>query len=323
MSAETNAHRSVLVTGGDGYLGKILLRLLTREPGSLQTIVALDVREPREALAGVTYVKADIRSPTLGEVLKEHAVDVVVHLAAVVTPGKKSDRALEYAVDVEGTQNVLKASVEAGVRQFVITSSGAAYGYHADNPCWLVETDAIRGNREFAYSHHKRLVEDMLARYRIDHPELEQLIFRPGTIFGANTKNQISDIFDKPVVTGIWGSDCRFVLVWDEDVAAAIAKGIREQQEGIFNLAADGVLTLREMSALLKKPYVELPAQAVRGAFRVLRRLGLSQYGPEHVKFLQYRPVLSNRALKEDFGYVPQKTTREVFDVFLRGRGVR
>jgi UDP-glucose 4-epimerase len=33
-----------------------------------------------------------------------------------------------------------------------------------------------------------------------------------------------------------------------------------------------------------------------------------------------YRPVLANRRLKEEFGYVPRKTTREVFDFFLAAR---
>jgi UDP-glucose 4-epimerase len=268
----------------------------------------------------VQYVKEDIRSPALRELMLEHTVDVVVHLAAVVTPGRKSDRALEYSVDVDGTRNVLEASVSAGVRRLVVSSSGAAYGYHADNPRWLVETDAIRGNEEFAYAHHKRLVEEMLARYRIEHPTLEQLIFRPGTILGETTHNQITAIFDKPVVTGVAGSDSPFVLIWDEDVVGCIAKGIREQRTGIFNLAGDGVLTLREIAKLLGKPYVALPVGGIRSALKVMKKLGASQYGPEHVSFLLYRPVLCNRALKEDFGYIPRKTTREVFDLFLQER---
>lgn len=320
MDCNGKPHASVLVTGADGYLGRLLLRALVQERGDVKTVVAMDVRAPSETLDGVEYITEDIRSPALREILREYGVDVVVHLAAVVTPGRKSDRALEYSVDVEGTRNVLDACVEAGVCRLVVSSSGAAYGYHADNPRWLVETDAIRGNEEFAYSHHKRLVEEMLAQYRIEHPELEQLIFRPGTILGATTRNQITAIFDKPVVTGVAGSDSPFVLIWDEDVAGAILKGIREQRTGIFNLAGDGVLTLREIAKLLGKPYMALPVDGIRGALRVMKKLGASQYGPEHVNFLRYRPVLCNRALKEDFGYVPRKTTREVFELFLRER---
>src|SRR5690606_40483461 len=65
---------------------------------------------------------------------------------------------------------------------------GAAYGYHPDNGTahdgWLVEDDPLRGNVEFAYSDHKRQVEEMLAALRETDPQLEQVVLRIGTILG-------------------------------------------------------------------------------------------------------------------------------------------
>ncbi|NOZ02649.1 MAG: epimerase, partial [Deltaproteobacteria bacterium] len=71
---------------------------------------------------------------------------------------------------------------------------------------------------------------------------------------------------------------------------------------------------------IMKKPYVPVPAGLIKGALWVLKRLGLTQYGPEQVKFLLYRPVLSNRRLKEEFGFEPSMTTRQVFDYFLEAK---
>jgi UDP-glucose 4-epimerase len=51
------------------------------------------------------------------------------------------------------------------------------------------------------------------------------------------------------------------------------------------------------------------------------KKAGLTPYGPEQVKFLQYRPVLANRRLKEVFGYTPRKNTRETFAYFRAHRG--
>jgi UDP-glucose 4-epimerase len=47
------------------------------------------------------------------------------------------------------------------------------------------------------------------------------------------------------------------------------------------------------------------------------RRFRLGRYGPEQVDFLRFRPVLSNRRLKEEFGYRPAKTTAEAFEYFV------
>ncbi len=317
--------RSVLVTGASGFIGHSLIEALADDPGRLEHIVALDVREtPAEARRdGVIYQVGDIRDPDLEKVVVEHGVDTIVHLAAIVSPGKGDTRDFEYSVDVGGTRNVLEASVRHGVRRVIVTSSGAAYGYYADNPEWIHEDDALRGNQTFAYSDHKRLVEEMLAEYRDAHPELEQLIFRPGTILGESVGNQITDIFHKPVIMGVAGSPTPFVFIWDRDVVACLVKGIREGRPGIYNMAGDGAVPLAEIAQIVGKPYIAIPAWLIRGALSILNPLGLSQYGPEQVDFLRYRPVLSNDALKRDFGYTPQKTSREVFDFYwqIHGRG--
>jgi len=315
--------RRVLVTGAAGYLGGRLVESLAArsgDNGAPACIVASDVREVavERRLAGVEYVVHDVRNRGLADVLERHAIDTVVHLAAIVTPGPRSNRELEYAVDVLGTRNVLEACVATGVRRIVVTSSGAAYGYHADNPAWLTEDDPVRGNEAFAYSHHKRLVEEMLAEYRRTHPELEQVVFRVGTILGETTRNQITALFERPRLLAIRGAASPFVFIHDRDVVGAIEHAMSGGPAGIYNVAGDGALGIREIAARLGKPCIAMPPSLLRAALAVLHPLGLSQYGPEQVNFLRYRPVLDNRRLKEVFGYVPRLTSTEVFELFRK-----
>ena len=79
---------------------------------------------------------------------------------------------------------------------------------------------------------------------------------------------------------------------------------------------------MREIADRLGTKYVSLPVGLVRGALWVLRKLHLTQYGPEQVDFLRYRPVLDNRRLKEEFGYTPKKTSREAFEHYAQARGL-
>lgn len=312
--------KSVFVTGAQGYIGKIVVDKIARHTGLFSNIVAHDLRQvsEKEKLPGVVYVQGDIRSDNFELLFREYSVDTVVHLASVVTPPKNSNPKLEYEVDVLGTENILKASVKHGVRHFIITSSGAAYGYHADNPEWLTENDALRGNDEFAYSRHKRLVEEMLARYRNTHPQLKQLVLRPGTILGQNTDNQITNMFKKSFVFGICGSLSPFVFILDDDVAEIIMKGIAEEKTGIYNVAGSGYCTLKSIAQKLGKPYLCFPSGILKMLLFVLHQLKLSRYGAHQVLFLKYRPVLSNKKLKEEFGYFPRYTSKEVFDYFIK-----
>jgi UDP-glucose 4-epimerase len=220
-------------------------------------------------------------------------------------------------VDVEGSRNVLDACVTAGVRRIVVSSSGAAYGYRADAPEWLRESDPLRGNDEFAYSRHKRLVEEMLADFRQEHPDLEQVVFRIGTILGPTVRNQITALWDGGRILAIRGSDSPFVFVWVDDVAGAMARAATDGPAGIYNVAGDGRVTVAELGERLGKPLITVPAPVLAAALRVGRMLRLTVHGPEQVGFLRYRPVLANDALKHEFGYTPAKTSAEAFEAYL------
>ncbi len=316
---------SVLITGGAGYIGTKVLEKLVKEDKKPTVIVAVDIKEPPDdkKIPGVIYLKEDIRSPGISDIIKKYSVEAVVHLAAIVTPAKWMTRDFMYSVDVGGTRNILEACVKNGVKQIIVTSSGAAYGYHPDNPEWITEDTPIRGNESFPYPYHKRLVEEMLAEYRKKHPELKQLILRPGTILGATVNNQLSAIFDRKFLIEVKGGDSRFVFIWDEDVANIIVKGLIEKNEGIYNLAGTGALSMKEIADLLHKPLIRVPAWLLRVILGILHPLGLSPYGPEQVEFIQYRPVLSNKRLIEEFGYTPQKTSKEVLLYYVEKKKER
>jgi len=312
----------VLITGGGGYLGSQLVARLAALPAGQRpaAIVSHDIREPKARLTGVDYATADIRAPEMADIIARHQIDTVVHLASIVTPGKDSKREFEYDVDVNGTRNVLDACVKHGVKRIVVSSSGAAYGYHADNAPWLTEDMPVRGNEVFAYSHHKRLVEEMLADYREQHPALEQVVLRIGTILGPTVRNQITDMFEKPRLLTIRGADSPFVFIWDQDVVGIILRAIADGPAGIYNVAGDGALTLHDIAKRLGKKTLNLPAWLLQSALSILKPLGLTQYGPEQLDFLRYRPVLLNTRLKTVFGYTPTYTSAEVFEIYRTAR---
>ncbi len=316
----------VLITGSGGFIGQRLLRVLASDYPSMHVLAtarrkpALDFLDDPDC--NIHYLQLDVRDAQAAEILRRERIDTVVHMASVVTPGPGMDRAIMYDIDVNGTRNMLDACLTAGVKKIIVTTSAASYGYHADNPVPLTEDAPLRGNVEFPYSDHKRLIEEMLAEYRQQHPQLAQLVFRPGFILGPDCDNQITALFDKPVITGMRGTDTPFTIIWDEDVARCIIEGIVTDKTGIYNQTGDGIVTLREMARMLGKPFIALPVPLVQGLLWLLKRSGISQYGPEQVKFLRYRPVLSNQALKNDFSYSLQKTSLQCFTSYCRARGI-
>ncbi|MCH2021501.1 MAG: SDR family oxidoreductase [Saprospiraceae bacterium] len=314
---------NILITGALGYLGQSVLNRLHNDmkEGKINSLTAMDVRSVKdsERLKNVNYVELDIRDENLWKHLQKEQITTVIHLAAIID-SQSSPRAFQYEVDVMGTQNILDACLKVAVNRIIISSSGAAYGYHVDNPEWLQENDAIRGNEIFPYSAHKRMVEEMMCEYREKYPQLQQTIFRICTILGKTTDNLITNLFEKKHILGIKGYDSPYVFIWDEDVADCIQQAVFSEKYGVYNLAGDGAICNSDLAILLNKRYLSIPVSLLRWALRVGNKLGLTQYSPDQILFIQYRPVLDNRKLKREFGFVPQKTSLETFLYYLNSR---
>ncbi len=310
---------TILITGAAGAVGSALLTLLG-QVGGLK-VIATDIRAPDHLPDNAEFETMDVRGDDPATIIGRVRPDVVVHLASIVTPGKSSTRDFEYAVDVTGSEKVLGACITHNVRRLVVTSSGAAYGYHPENRDVLREDNAIRGNHEFAYSWHKRLVEEMLEQARKSAPQLEQVVLRVGTVLGAGLENQITSLFHKPKLLGLRGSDSPFVFIWDQDLARILLRAATDGPPGIFNVAGDGAMGISALAQAMGKSVRWLSPTLIRLVLGLAKPLGLSRYGPEQVRFLQYRPVLDNSALKATFGYVPQKTSEQVFALWWAAQG--
>ncbi|WP_412049355.1 SDR family oxidoreductase [Hoeflea sp. Naph1] len=309
----------VLVTGAAGAVGQVLLEELA---GAGTQTLATDIRTPAALPDGIKFALMDVRGDEVERVIAAFRPEVIVHLASIVSPTRAMTREFAHQVDMMGTRKVLDAALAHGVRRLVVTSSGAAYGYHDDNPVPLSETDPVRGNPEFTYSDHKRQVEEMLAEARSLHPELEQVVLRVGTVLGAGLENQITELFHRPRLIAVRGSDSPFVFIWTRDLARILLRAAGEGPAGIFNVCGDGALTVREIAEALGKPVLNLPVWLLKAVLAVARPLKLSRYGPEQVRFLQYRPVLDNSALKNVFGYSPELTSRETFELWRKAAGL-
>lgn len=305
----------VLITGAAGDIGSRLVKILsTHENIDLYTTAL----EQLSFKSNSTHACFDIRNDDFFNWVENIKPDVIIHLASIIQLPKGMTTDQAHDIDVKATERLLGTSVRIGVKKIIITSSGAAYGYWKDNANYLTEDMPLRGNHDYFYSSHKRQMEEIMARYKNDYPELSQVVFRPGTVLGPNFNNPITNMFSKNIITGIAGNESPFVIIWIDDLVDYLIEAALTDVQGVYNVAGDGTLSLRQIAKRLNKFYLPIPASFLRFILTVLKPLKLSQYGPEQVKFIQYRPVLANDKIKANFNHQPSKSTEQAFEAFLQ-----
>src|SRR5690606_10593307 len=141
--------KRVLVTGGAGYIGSVLVRILLNK--GYEVIVMDSLKFGGEALYDVAqhhnfgFIKGDIRNEADVDKVLNKKIDAIAHLAAIVgDPACKkfSDEANE--TNWAGSVNLFEKAEKAGVARFVFASTCSNYGKMADPDAYVNEESELR-----------------------------------------------------------------------------------------------------------------------------------------------------------------------------------
>jgi UDP-glucose 4-epimerase len=132
-----------LITGGAGYIGSHVVRAMTAAGERVVVLDDLSSGIPDRLAADVPLAQGNVLDrDRLEQVMREHEVTGVVHIAARKQVGESVERPLlYYRENVEGLRLVLEAAAAAGVTRFLFSSSAAVYGMTdvdlvtEDTPC--------------------------------------------------------------------------------------------------------------------------------------------------------------------------------------------
>ena len=124
-----------------------------------------------------------------------------------------------------------------------------------------------------------------------------------------------------PLVPTFAGFDPRLQLLHEEDAAEAIARAALGDQEGVFNVAGDGVLVLSQAIAIMGARATPVLPPYGRWASRVAVRFATGVRIPAHMAdLLMHGSVVDCSRLQTEFGWRPTYSTRAVLDAFALGQ---
>ncbi len=230
----------ILVTGGSGFIGRMLVPALV--------VAGHQVYAPCRP-DGVDLETPETYAPWL------RACDVLIHLAAH-NPSRLSTAALNRPrftrINVEGTRAIARLARNAGITHFVFLSSVRVYGISTDDTP-LGENAALSAND--AYGRSKIVAEAALAEAFADRPR-SLTILRPPVVYGPGRAG-VLDLVARFVRNG-WPLPSGFLearksVLSVENLADAIRHILDTGVAGIFNVADEGTITLGEFADILAR----------------------------------------------------------------------
>ena len=153
---------SVLVTGGAGYIGSITTRLLSESGFDVVVLDSLELGH-RAAVTNVPLVVGNIADRELvAKTCKKHDVTDVVHFAAYKAVGESMENPAKYFDNnVTSAHALIAAATDAGVSNFVFSSTASIYG----DPDVVPVTEDAEVRCESVYAATKRMTEQILDWY--------------------------------------------------------------------------------------------------------------------------------------------------------------
>ena len=185
----------VLVTGGAGYIGSHVVKLLGEHGFELLTYDNLSTGHRWAVLHGGLWVGDLTDRKTLRRAFEEFRPEAVIHFAAlIVVPESVREPLKYYRVNVGGTLNLLETMQEFGVRYLVFSSSAAVYGIPEEVP--VPETAPLSPINP--YGETKATVERILRDLAASGADFRYVSLRYFNVAGADPEGRIGFAYPRP-----------------------------------------------------------------------------------------------------------------------------
>src|SRR3989344_586704 len=315
LSLKCMIMNSVLITGGTGFLGVYLARYFLKQKFKV-TLLDIAPLMTKDIKNKVEVANVDITNKKLvNDFFKKSKIDFIVHAAAALPI--HHERKYIFDVNVNGTKNILNASLKNKVKRMVFISTTAMYGVPKHLPEKEIDPIDPIGN----YGESKAEAEKLCFKYQ--GKGLSVNIIRPKSFLGPERLGVFTiwfeAIFNNKPVFILGNGNNLYQLLAVEDVCQAVGKTLTSNISGeIFNIGAEKFGTWRQdLTALIKhaksrSKIIGLPVLPSQIILAILETFKLSPNVAWHYKTFPVNSYVSIEKAKKKLGFKPTKGNKDI-----------
>ncbi len=302
--ADLLSYKKILITGAAGRLARLSLSLLLQRCPRLK-VIGVDSRplSPPEGLSKkeaqrlslfqVSYTRGPFES-----LFRDHHFDAVLHLGRMShTQADPLSLSQRLDLNLMGTNKILDLCLKNKIHKLLVLSTYHVYGALNDNPVFIAEEAPLRAS--IKYPELRDVVEmDQICTNWMwkNQNHIETLVLRPCSIIGPQMANTMTRYLKAPYAPVPVDFNPSFQFIHEEDMAHVLIEALEKLPLGVFNVASDETISLREAKIRVGQPAIPTPLSLVSPMAGLVERLwGFPRYLFDYLKF---SCIVSNEALK-------------------------
>ncbi len=312
------------LTGVHGVAGAALVRRLEADERT-RRLVLLDRRAPALPLRDTVFhgidLTATLADVALAEILVRERVDTVIHAAFHDRPTRDVEAAHE--LEVLGTRALFRAvadDVRRGgtIANVVVLGTTMSYGAAPENPQYLGEHDPLAGGNGYPFVADKVAVEREAAALRANTGLAVAMLRLAPTLGDGRTL--LARLLASSVVPAVLGTDPLMQVLDVDDLVEAVRTAAHGRADGVFNVAADGVLPLSttiKLSGRMRAAFLE---PVLRVGLQSLWIVGAGLVPAAHASYLRETFVADTARMADVLGW---RSRYAIGDTIARHAGLR
>ena len=240
----------ILVTGADGFLGNNVIRELLKRGYNVKGFLHLDHHTEATDELGIEQFHGDLLNES--DVIKaSFDCDFIVHTAASTSiwPARS---ALVRKVNIEGTRNIITASLQPHVKRLVYVGTASSFGFGTKENLGNETTPFISDKYSLDYIDSKKEAQDIVLK-AVQNQDLQAIIVNPTFMLGPNDTKPSSGalllaLYERKI-PGYTSGGRNFVHI--KDAAMAIANALTQGRIGQCYILGNENLTYKEFYTLV------------------------------------------------------------------------
>ena len=296
--------KNILIIGGAGRLATITVNQLASKYPNF-SFIAVDSREVnKNNNSNVQCLKIKYTRNAIENLFREHKINTILHLGrkSLITPKDSKSLSDRLNSNINNINHLLNLALINKIEHFIYLSTYHVYGARADNPVFLDEEKPLKASVQNPDLAEVVELDQIISSWMHQNKEkVVTTILRPCSIVGPLMRNTISQYLKSKLTPTPMDFNPMFQFLNVNDMVNIFEYIINHPLQGIFNVAPEGVISVKKSKEILGSNLYSFPVSLV-SPFNKFLRTKFDRVPTYLLEFLTYSCLLNNKKLKEQIG---------------------